>query len=84
MGCFGTPGSKLRAAAVRGDLEEVRFELDKWPPKDPSLRDEAGATPLVLASNEGHLEVACCLLHVGVDVDAKTNVRPAFAVRRRV
>jgi hypothetical protein len=59
----------LRAAAERGDVAEVRRIVSAGTPVD--LKDEAGRTALLLATGNGHTEVARVLIEAGADINAQ-------------
>jgi ankyrin repeat protein len=61
------PGARLREAASRGDLGEVRALLDAG--TDVNAKSEYGATALSYASDKGQLEVVKLLLARGAEVD---------------
>jgi hypothetical protein len=60
-----TEGADLRAAASRGDLDAVNELLQSGVPVDAA--NAYGATPLILASMNGHAEVVHVLLDAGAD-----------------
>lgn len=71
---FGRPDAApaLAAAATRGDLEAVRARINAGDELDAS--DERQRTPLLLALENGHREVALWLIAMGAtldDADAK-------------
>ncbi|KAK2719133.1 uncharacterized protein LOC136037253 isoform X2 [Artemia franciscana] len=67
----------LHKVARVGYLEGVAYLLNK-PETDPSVKDNAGYTPLHEACGKGHLEVAHFLLMCGADVSASAQggIRP--------
>ena len=69
-----TPRSALHYAASWGLLSIVHF-LVELSQDVYSRRDPYGATPLHLASQNGHKEVAYFLLERGADVSAQSNNR---------
>ena len=58
-----------------GSLEGVGRKAEGGTDDDSRFVRQFGATPLYVASQEGHLEVVAALLAQGADVEAKTNVR---------
>ncbi len=64
--------SEIHDAALNGDLAKVKELLAK----DPSLLDsvnDTGRTPLHLAANRGHLELAAWLIKQGTDVNRRES-----------
>ena len=73
-GCT-TPSMRLYNAALVGDNSNVRALLDEG--VDINYRAggyEQGATPLMAASQKGHIETVTLLLLEGADVNAVTNL----------
>ena len=68
-----TPGSALHYAAFWGLLSIVHFLVVELSQDVDSQRDPYGATPLHLASENGHKEVAYFLLERGTDVSAQNK-----------
>jgi ankyrin repeat protein len=64
------PGEDLIAAATRGDDAAVQALLAKGAEVD--AKDNGGMTPLMWASEEGHLDVVQALITNGADINAKT------------
>ncbi|KAI9785157.1 MAG: Set3 complex subunit with deacetylase activity, meiotic-specific repressor of sporulation proteins [Geoglossum umbratile] len=62
----------LARACASGDLKSVQLQL-KERPEDKNLPDNAGNTPLQIASLEGHVDVVEALLQAGCDVDCRNN-----------
>lgn len=65
VGTVQADGAALRAAASRGDLAAVEAALEDAVPVDAA--NEYGATPLILAAMNGHVEVVQALLQAGAD-----------------
>jgi hypothetical protein len=63
------PGTRLREAATRGDVAQVRALLDAG--ADANAASEYGATALHFACDKGHVEVVKLLLERGAKADAK-------------
>jgi uncharacterized protein len=66
-------GEKLTEAARGGDLEATRELLARG--ADVTVRDDAGATALVVAAYGGHVDVARELIEAGADPDAKDETQ---------
>ncbi|CAE7791093.1 unnamed protein product [Symbiodinium microadriaticum] len=66
-------------AVGSGQTSEVQRMLQI--PHDPDLVDEFGETPLLVATNHGHVEVALLLLDAGADVNLP-NLRGWTALTR--
>jgi len=68
-------GKQLYSACKNGDIEEVQQLLQKNTPNNNiNWRDIYGATPLVIASQEGHTEIVKLLLNdPRIDVNEPTN-----------
>jgi ankyrin repeat protein len=64
--------SVLALSAASGDVEEVEILLDGGADPDRP-KDSAGGTPLLLALNLGHFDVARLLIARGADVRAATS-----------
>lgn len=64
--------SVLALSAASGDVEEVEILLDGGADPDRP-KDSLGGTPLLLALNLGHFDVARLLIARGADVRAATN-----------
>ncbi|KAH0559577.1 hypothetical protein GP486_003905 [Trichoglossum hirsutum] len=62
----------LARACASGDLKSVQLQL-KERPEDKNLPDNAGNTPLQIASLEGHVNAVEALLQAGCDVDCRNN-----------
>ncbi|KAI9770104.1 MAG: Set3 complex subunit with deacetylase activity, meiotic-specific repressor of sporulation proteins [Geoglossum simile] len=62
----------LARACASGDLKSVQLQL-KERPEDKNLPDNAGNTPLQIASLEGHVDTVEALLQAGCDVDCRNN-----------
>lgn len=60
----------LHWASYRGHLPVVRYLLERG--AAPSLGNDAGYRPLMVASREGWSEVVACLLDGGADIDSVT------------
>ena len=60
----------IHSAAQKGDLSKVK-ELLKQDPSLASARDKMGKTPLHLAAENDHADVADFLLSSGADINAK-------------
>ena len=72
LSTFFLTGAEIHDAALNGDLAKVKELLAK----DPSLLDagnDIGRTPLHLAANRDHLELAAWLLKRGADVNRREN-----------
>jgi uncharacterized protein len=61
----------LHAAALRGDLSEVRKLIASG--ADPGAGDADGFTPLHLAAQELHVDAAAALLEAGADVNRRNR-----------
>ena len=71
--------TRLRAAAERGDLAEVKALLNQG--IDPNQHDLRNQLPLVQAAAKGHVGVVQCLLDAGADVNRlAANAPLAIAV----
>jgi len=67
----------LRNAAARGQIQDVRAELEKG--ADVNTSDEMGRTALMLAAFNGHTEIVRLLLSKGSQVDLRdTSGRTAL------
>ena len=64
--------SVLTLSAASGDIEEVEILLDGGADPDRP-KDSMGGTPLLMALNLGHFDVARLLIERGADVRAATN-----------
>ncbi|KAH0541353.1 hypothetical protein FGG08_004191 [Glutinoglossum americanum] len=62
----------LARACATGDLKSVQLQL-KERPEDKNLSDNAGNTPLQIASLEGYVDAVEALLQAGCDVDCRNN-----------
>lgn len=71
---------RLLAAAERGDSYQVTQALDS-PGVNINTTNNAGATPLILASRKGHLAIVRNLVQLGADTQAedKQGVNALFA-----
>lgn len=78
-GCVGA--TALHCAAVSGTPEVVRLLLEAG--ADPQARDEAGYTPLLVAAERGHVEVAKALVRAGADVRDEVGDTGPLALARR-
>jgi ankyrin repeat protein len=81
-GMFGktSVNERLLAAAERGDSYEVTQALES-PGVNINTTNNSGATPLILASRKGHLQVVRNLVQLGADIQAedKQGVNALFA-----
>ena len=68
----GGPARDLLAAAAKGDVVAVVRSLKSGVTID--IRDDAGRTPLLIATYNNHLGVARVLIDAGADVNAKDNI----------
>lgn len=65
-------GEALLRAAAAGDATQVAALLQQGTPVD--TRDEAGNTPLLLATDRNHPEVARLLINAGADVNIQNRI----------
>lgn len=63
---------QLLEASAKGDTQIVVRLLAQGVPVD--VRDEQGNTPLLLATDRNHLEVARALINASADVNAKNRI----------
>jgi ankyrin repeat protein len=66
---FGPP---IHRAAFRGDLKKLEALIKAG--TDPNSRESSELTPLMLATQKGHKDIAEFLLSHGADVNAKTKI----------
>ena len=75
----------LHAAAESGKKEAVEFFLKR--PEFESLinkQDKEGNTPMHLAANNGHIEIACLLRRQGTGVDLNATNKEGFTAMDNV
>jgi ankyrin repeat protein len=68
----------LLNAVDRGDVAETRKALQTGAKVD--LRNNQGRTPLMIAANAGHFDVATILVDKGADVNARTPTQTGSSV----
>lgn len=79
LSAFTDPSGKLRRAAQKGDVENVKNLLAKG--ADPNAQTSTGETALFFAAWKGHREVAALLVEAGAGTDAQDGLgRTALAV----
>ncbi len=69
----GGPAKALLEAAANGDAAAVERSLAAGVKVD--IRDEAGRTPLLLATHGNHVEAARLLIASGADVNARDDIQ---------
>ncbi len=77
----GQETSALHEAVEQGDLARVRELLESGAAVD--ARDADGQTPLMVASRDGHVEIARLLMESGADVTATSSLGFALRVAAR-
>lgn len=74
-GCTSKAQESLQAACIKGDLELVKFHINKG--ADPTAQDSDGDTPLVEAVGSFHYDIAEYLIEKGADPKLKSrNITP--------
>ena len=68
-------GPRLYLASKQGHTNQVRQLLMSRAPVDFVSLDENGQTPLFVASQQGHQEIASILIDFGASKDARCQVR---------
>lgn len=71
MAIFSKKSSFLKSVR-KGNIQKVKDFLDEGIEVD--LRDNRGYTPLMIATDEGHSEIAKILIDAGANINAKSNV----------
>ena len=71
MAVFSKKSSFLKSVKM-GNLQKVNDFLDEGIEID--LRDNRGYTPLMIAADEGHSEIAKLLINAGSNINAKSSV----------
>jgi NAD(P)-dependent dehydrogenase (short-subunit alcohol dehydrogenase family) len=69
-GTQAAPSAGLHQAALQGDLEAVRQQIEAG--ANLNEGDPTGSTPLIIAATFGHTEVAKALIEAGADLDHQT------------